>query len=50
MPRLTQKLHEVFLAIARQIIVDKHGGAIAVNSNLCEGTEFAIELSVKANH
>ena len=32
------------LAIARQIIVEKHGGAIAVNSQLGEGTEFAIQL------
>ncbi|MDZ8067191.1 MAG: AAA family ATPase [Nostoc sp. DedQUE08] len=32
------------LAIARQIIVEKHGGAIAVNSQLGEGTEFVIQL------
>ncbi|MHC0062237.1 ATP-binding sensor histidine kinase [Nostoc sp. UIC 10890] len=32
------------LAIARQIIVEKHGGAIEVNSQLGEGTEFVIQL------
>ncbi|MEH1846025.1 MAG: AAA family ATPase [Nostoc sp.] len=36
------------LAIARQIIVEKHGGAIAVNSQLGEGTEFAIRLPLSA--
>jgi signal transduction histidine kinase len=35
------------LAIAHQIIVEKHGGAIAVNSTLGEGTEFTIQLPVK---
>ncbi|MEG4119799.1 ATP-binding sensor histidine kinase [Microcoleus sp. N9_B4] len=34
------------LAIARQIVVEKHGGAIDVNSVLGEGTEFAIVLPV----
>jgi predicted ATPase/signal transduction histidine kinase/tRNA A-37 threonylcarbamoyl transferase component Bud32 len=34
------------LAIARQIIVEKHGGAIEVNSTLGRGTEFAIELPI----
>ncbi|MEH1865576.1 MAG: GAF domain-containing protein [Nostoc sp.] len=32
------------LAIARQIVVEKHGGAIEVNSKLGEGTEFVIQL------
>ncbi|MEH2424353.1 MAG: ATP-binding protein [Nostoc sp.] len=32
------------LAIVRQLIVEKHGKAIAVNSQLGEGTEFAIRL------
>ncbi len=36
------------LAIARQIIVEKHGGAIAVNSQLGEGTEFVIQLPLSA--
>ncbi|MEH2410920.1 trifunctional serine/threonine-protein kinase/ATP-binding protein/sensor histidine kinase [Nostoc sp.] len=36
------------LAIARQIIVEKHGGAIEVNSQLGEGTEFAIRLPLSA--
>lgn len=35
------------LAIARQIIVEKHGGAIAVNSTLGYGTEFSIMLPMK---
>ncbi len=34
------------LAIARQIIVEKHGGAIDVNSIQGEGTEFVIALPV----
>ncbi|MEG4799489.1 hypothetical protein QUB63_04970 [Microcoleus sp. ARI1-B5] len=33
-------------AIARQIVVEKHGGAIEVNSHQGEGTEFAIVLPV----
>ncbi|MDF5717574.1 MAG: response regulator [Rhizonema sp. NSF051] len=37
------------LAIAYQIVVEKHHGAIAVNSTLGEGTEFVITLPVKAN-
>jgi signal transduction histidine kinase len=34
------------LAIARQIVVEKHGGAIAVNSIVGEGTTFTISLPV----
>ena len=34
------------LAIARQIIVEKHGGTIAVNSTAATGTEFVIELPI----
>ncbi|MEG3895232.1 MULTISPECIES: AAA family ATPase [unclassified Microcoleus] len=37
------------LAIARQIVVEKHGGTIAVNSTAGMGTEFAIALPVTAN-
>ncbi|AVH64078.1 hybrid sensor histidine kinase/response regulator [Nostoc sp. 'Peltigera membranacea cyanobiont' 213] len=35
------------LAIAHQIVVEKHRGALAVNSTLGEGTEFVITLPVK---
>jgi signal transduction histidine kinase len=34
------------LAITQQIIVEKHGGAIGVNSQLGEGTELWIQLPV----
>ncbi|MEG4345345.1 response regulator [Microcoleus sp. A003_D6] len=34
------------LAIAHQIVVEKHGGAIDVNSAIGQGTEFAISLPV----
>jgi two-component system, NtrC family, sensor kinase len=34
------------LAVAHQIIVEKHGGAIEVNSILGKGTEFAIALPI----
>jgi predicted ATPase/signal transduction histidine kinase/tRNA A-37 threonylcarbamoyl transferase component Bud32 len=37
------------LAIARQI-VEKHSGTIKVNSELGQGTEFAISLPIKSNH
>lgn len=36
------------LAIARQIIVERHGGSIAVNSVLGQGTEFAIAIPITA--
>jgi len=32
------------LAIAQQIVVEKHGGAIAVNSQIGKGTEFVLTL------
>ncbi len=34
------------LAIARQIVVEKHGGAIDVNSELGKGTEFVLTLPI----
>jgi len=34
------------LAIARQIVTEKHGGAIEVDSRLGEGTEFVIHLPI----
>ncbi|WP_338421605.1 ATP-binding protein [Nostoc flagelliforme] len=37
------------LAIARQIVVDKHRGSIQVNSVPGEGTEFVILLPIKAD-
>lgn len=37
------------LSIAQQIIVEKHRGAIAVNSVLGEGTEFVIHLPLSAS-
>jgi signal transduction histidine kinase len=36
------------LAIARQIIVEKHSGSLNVNSTLGQGTEFIITLPIKA--
>jgi len=35
------------LAIVRQIILEKHGGAIEVNSILGQGTEFVISIPLK---
>lgn len=35
------------LAIARQIVEEKHGGAISVHSEIGVGTEFIISLSIK---
>lgn len=34
------------LTSARQIVTEKHGGTIEVNSRPGEGTEFAIELPI----
>lgn len=34
------------LSIAHQIVVEKHGGAIKVNSVLGEGTEFVISIPI----
>jgi signal transduction histidine kinase len=34
------------LAIARQIVVETHGGTIEVNSHQGEGTEFEIVLPI----
>ncbi|MBE9201789.1 MULTISPECIES: ATP-binding sensor histidine kinase [unclassified Nodularia (in: cyanobacteria)] len=36
------------MAIARQIIVEKHNGSLSVNSTLGEGTEFVITLPILA--
>lgn len=36
------------LAIARQIIFEKHSGAVEVNSTLGQGTEFVISIPVQA--
>lgn len=35
------------LSISRQIIVDKHGGTLEVNSSLGEGSEFIITLPIR---
>jgi signal transduction histidine kinase len=35
------------LAIARQIVIEKHGGTIAVNSTPGEGAEFVIQIPVE---
>ena len=35
---------EFDLAIARQIVVEKHGGVLEVSSTLGRGTEFTISL------
>ncbi|GJD18457.1 two-component hybrid sensor and regulator [Rivularia sp. IAM M-261] len=35
------------MAIVRQIIVERHGGSIAINSQLGQGTEFIIRIPVK---
>ena len=36
------------LAIARQIVVEKHGGKLAVSSTLGQGTEFTIQIPLTA--
>ena len=36
------------LAIARQIVIEKHGGAIKVDSQLRQGTIFTLLLPIKA--
>nr|WP_292771239.1 hypothetical protein [Nostoc sp. NOS(2021)] len=36
--------------IARQIVVEKYAGAIAINPTSRKGTEFVITLPVKTNH
>jgi signal transduction histidine kinase len=41
---------ELGLTIAHQIIVEKHGGAIKVNSTLNQKTEFMIILPLKQQH
>ncbi len=38
----------VGLAIARQIVVEKHAGTLEVNSTFGQGTEFVISIPVKA--
>jgi len=35
------------LAVARQIIVEKHCGTIEVNSSLGQGTEFILKIPVE---
>ncbi|NJM99058.1 MAG: PAS domain-containing protein [Phormidesmis sp. RL_2_1] len=35
------------LAIVRQIIVEKHGGTIVINSELGQGTEFVIQIPLE---
>ncbi|MGF1461468.1 MAG: ATP-binding protein [Leptolyngbyaceae cyanobacterium] len=37
------------LAIAQQIVVEKHGGKISVESTLGEGTEFILQIPVQGN-
>ena len=34
------------LSIAHQIVVEKHGGTLLVNSSLGEGSEFVISIPV----
>nr|WP_322655811.1 ATP-binding protein [Nostoc sp. CmiVER01]MDZ8126578.1 ATP-binding protein [Nostoc sp. CmiVER01] len=48
-PKAVGKGTGLRLAIAHQIVVEKHGGAIAVNSTLGDGTEFIITLPVKGD-
>jgi PAS domain S-box-containing protein len=36
------------LALAHAVIVDKHGGTIAFESELCEGTTFVVRLPLQA--
>jgi signal transduction histidine kinase len=37
------------LAIAQQVVVEKHGGIIQVSSELGSGTKFVITLPIKSN-
>jgi len=37
------------LAIAQQVVVEKHGGIIQVSFELGCGTEFVITLPIKSN-
>jgi signal transduction histidine kinase len=37
------------LAIARSIVVEKHGGDIRVNSNVGSGTQFTLWLPINGN-
>ena len=34
------------MAIARQIVEEKHGGLLTVNSTINQGSEFVIELPI----
>jgi signal transduction histidine kinase len=38
------------LAIARQIVIEKHGGTLDVHSQPGEGAEFVITIPVRADY